>query len=101
MFAFFGGLLVLLLVAALAAPFFVNFDDYRAQFEAEASRIMGQPVHVDGDLSATLIPFPALTLNDIRIGADEAPIMRAKSLSLDAELAPFLSGEVKIFDARL
>ncbi|MEL6921854.1 MAG: AsmA family protein, partial [Pseudomonadota bacterium] len=89
-FAAIGGLLVLVLLAALAAPLFVNFDDYRAQFEAEASRILGQPVAVNGDLSATLIPFPSITLNDVRVGQADDPLMVAQSLSLDAELAPFL-----------
>ncbi|MEN0000400.1 MAG: hypothetical protein AAF940_05900 [Pseudomonadota bacterium] len=100
-FAIIGGLLVLVLVAALGAPLFVNFDDYRTQFEAEASRILGQPVTVDGRISASLIPFPSITLNELRVGAEDDPLMLASSLSLYAELAPFLSGEIRIFDAQL
>jgi len=100
-FATIGGLLVLVLLVALAAPLFVNFDDYRTRFEAEASRILGQPVTVQGHISAQLIPFPSITLNDVQVGDEEAPLMRASSLALFAELAPFLSGQIRIFDAQL
>ncbi|MEO1749026.1 MAG: AsmA family protein, partial [Pseudomonadota bacterium] len=100
-FAIIGGLLVLVLLAALAAPLFVNFDDYRARFEAEASRIFGQPVLVNGHISAQLVPFPSITLNDVQVGDSDNPLMEASSLALFAELAPFLSGQIRIFDAQL
>ncbi len=56
-FVIVGGLLVLLLTAALVVPPFVDWSGYRADFEREASRILGRPVHVTGDVSARLLPF--------------------------------------------
>ncbi len=100
---FVGGLMVAALFAALIAPLFIDWTDFRQEFEREASRIMGKPVVVHGSVDARLIPFPSVTLNDVRVGENEAgePLIQVAHFSMDAELAPFLSGEALIFDMRL
>ncbi|QKV17251.1 hypothetical protein HTY61_01605 [Oricola thermophila] len=42
-----------------------------------------------------------MTFEDVRVGEDEQPLVVADRFSMDAELAPFLSGEILIFDMRL
>ncbi len=95
--------MVVALFAALIAPMFVDWTDFRKDFEREASRIMGKPVVVHGTVDARLIPFPSVTLNDVRVGQSETgePLIQVSRFSMDAELAPFLSGEALIFDMRL
>lgn len=101
-FVIVGGLLVLLLTAALVVPPFVDWSGYRAEFEREASQILGRPVHVAGDVSARLLPFPSVAFSDVRVGADSAhPVMTVDTFSMDAELMPFLRGELLIFDMRV
>ena len=93
---------MLALTAALVAPYFIDWTDYRARFEAEATRVIGQPVKVSGPASARLLPFPSVTFGDVRVGSDPAdPLMTVDAFSMDAELAPLLRGEVLIFDMRL
>lgn len=102
LFVLVGGLLVLALTAALVGPYFVDWSSYRADFEREATAILGRKVTVNGDASARLLPFPSVTFADVVVGADAArPAMTVEEFSMDAELAPFLSGEVLIFDMRL
>ncbi|MFZ2101815.1 MAG: AsmA family protein [Oricola sp.] len=101
LFVIVGGLVVLVLIAALVAPYFINWTEYRSDFEREASRILGQPVTVAGDAKARLLPFPSVTFEDVRVGPADKPLVVAERFSMDAELAPFLSGEVLIFDMRL
>ena len=84
--------------AALIAPYFIDWSTYRTAFEAEASRIIGQPVKVRGDADARLVPFPSVTFSDVVVGDEAQPSMTISRFSMDAELAPFLSGEVLIFD---
>ncbi|OLP61327.1 hypothetical protein BJF93_21380 [Xaviernesmea oryzae] len=98
-----GGLLVVALFGALIAPLFIDWTNFRQDFEREATRIIGQPVTVHGSVDARLIPFPSVTLNDVRIGRGEdgAPLVTVAHFAMDAELAPFLSGEALIFDMRL
>jgi uncharacterized protein involved in outer membrane biogenesis len=93
--------LVLALFSALIAPYFIDWSSYRTAFEAEASRIVGQQVKVRGEADARLLPFPSVTFSDVTVGDDSAPAMTVRRFSMDAELAPFLSGEVRIFDMRV
>ena len=103
MFVIVGGLLVLVLTAALVAPYFIDWTSYRAAFEREAGRILGREVQVQGSARARLLPFPSVTFTDVVVAGskpgDEA--MTVDEFSMDAELAPFLRGELLIFDMRL
>ncbi|KAA0701187.1 AsmA family protein [Neorhizobium sp. P12A] len=100
---FLGGLLVVVLFVALLAPLFIDWTDFRKNFEDQASRIIGKKVTVHGSVDARLLPFPSVTLHDVRVGqgADGNPLVQIAQFSMDAELAPFLSGEALIFDMRV
>ncbi|KQQ61514.1 hypothetical protein ASF69_03805 [Rhizobium sp. Leaf311] len=100
---FLGGLLVVALFAALLIPYFIDWTDFRRDFEDQASRILGKKVVVHGRVEARLLPFPSVTLHDVRAGmdADGSPQIQVARFSMDAELAPFLSGEARIFDMRI
>ncbi|SJZ48644.1 AsmA family protein [Consotaella salsifontis] len=94
--------MVLALVAALVAPFFIDWSVYRADFEREASRILGRHVVVEGEASARLLPFPSVTFSDVEVRNDAGEIvMTVKRFRMDAELAPYLSGEIRIFSMNL
>ena len=99
----FGGVLVVALFAALLAPFFVDWSAFRVEFEQRASRILGKKVTVHGEVEVSLLPFPSVTLNDVRVGQEEdgRPQITSERFSMDMELAPFLSGEARIFDMRI
>ncbi|POO57758.1 AsmA family protein [Agrobacterium rosae] len=98
-----GGLLVVALFAALLIPYFIDWTDFRRNFEDQASRIIGKKVVVHGRVEARLLPFPSVTMHDVRAGmdADGSPQIQVARFSMDAELAPFLSGEARIFDMRI
>ncbi|GAC1040678.1 AsmA family protein [Rhizobium sp. No.120] len=100
---FLGGLLVAVLFLALLAPLFIDWTDFRKNFEEQASLIIGKKVTVHGTVDARLLPFPSVTLHDVRVGqeADGTPLVQVAEFSMDAELAPFLSGEALIFDMRV
>ncbi len=99
----FGGLVVVALFTALLAPFFVDWSSFRVGFEEQASRILGKKVSVHGAVDARILPFPSVTLHDVRVGADTdgQPLVQVARFSMDMELAPFLSGEARIFDMRI
>ena len=103
LFVIFGGLFVLVLCAALVVPYFIDWTGYRGDFEREASAVLGRKVTVKGDATARLLPFPSVTFSNVEVagGPDGQPAMTVETFSMDAELAPFLRGEVLIFDMRL
>ncbi len=98
-----GGLVVVALFAALVAPLFVDWSNFRVGFEEQASRALGKKVSVHGAVDARILPFPSVTLHDVRVGSDTdgQPQVQVARFSMDMELAPFLSGEVRIFDMRI
>jgi hypothetical protein len=74
-----------------------------ADFERVATAFLGRRVTVNGAAKARLLPFPSVTFSDVSVagGPDGQPAMTVDTFSMDAELAPFLRGEVLIFDMRL
>ncbi|MEB2843274.1 AsmA family protein [Endobacterium cereale] len=100
---FLGGLVVVALFTALFAPFFLDWSSFRTEFENQASRILGKKVTVHGNVDARILPFPSVTMHDVRIGRDTdgTPQVQAAEFSMDMELAPFMSGEARIFDMRI
>jgi uncharacterized protein involved in outer membrane biogenesis len=100
---FVGGLVAVTLIVALLAPYFVDWTGFRQDFEKQASLILGKKVVVHGDVSARLIPFPSVTMDDVRIGQDDEgqPLVTARRFAMDMEIAPFLSGEARIFEMRI
>lgn len=102
LFVVIGGLLVLVLTLALVVPPFVDWTGYRDRFELEASRILGRPVHVNGTASARLLPFPSVTFSNVVVeGAGGEKALTMDEFSMDAELMPFLRGQILIFDMRM
>src|SRR5262245_55183625 len=90
------------LLAALIGPYFVHWNEHRAFFEAEASRLVGLKVKVGGDIDAKLLPFPAVTLGRIDIGpAGEASRLRARSLRIELSLGSLMRGELRATEMKL
>lgn len=90
-----GIAIALALVAAFAAPFFIDWSSYRGYFEARASEIVGREVVFAGDLDVRLVPFPRLEATDVRIGDAESG-EGAESVEIHAALTPLLNGELQI-----
>src|SRR3954463_2060628 len=94
--------LIVALLAALLGPHVVRWNDHRAFFEAEASRLVGIKVRVGGDIDAALVPFPSVTLRAIAIGpAGEGSRMRARSLRIELALGSLMRGGVRAGGKRL
>ncbi|MCX7314988.1 MAG: AsmA family protein [Alphaproteobacteria bacterium] len=94
--------LILALLAALVGPHVVRWNDHRAFFETEASRLVGVPVKVGGDIDAALLPFPSVTLRAISIGpAGEGRRMQSRLLRIELSLGSLMRGELRATEMRL
>jgi uncharacterized protein involved in outer membrane biogenesis len=99
-----AGLLVVLLFAALVGPSLVDWNQFRAEIEAQASEAVGRPVSIGGDIRFQMLPAPQMTLNKIKIGhlANSGSLPSNHNFAtfeaIDAEvaLAPLLGGDIKI-----
>lgn len=85
---------ILALVAALVGPYIIDLNQFRPQFEAEAARVLGAPVHVDGKLEARLLPTPSLRLRSVAIGrASPETGANVDQLNVDFSLGSLMRGE--------
>ena len=87
---------IVALVAALVGPYFIDWNQFRPQFEAEATRIIGAPVRVGGKLDARLLPAPSLQLRSVVVGgANDLGKVRADKLDVEFSLGSLMRGEVR------
>jgi hypothetical protein len=85
---------IIALIAALVGPYFIDWDQFRPQFEAEASQIIGAPVRVAGKLDARLLPSPSLRLRSVAVGgANDLGKVRADKLDVEFSLGSLMRGE--------
>nr|WP_249797142.1 MULTISPECIES: AsmA-like C-terminal region-containing protein [unclassified Bradyrhizobium] len=85
---------IIALLAALIGPHFVDWNQFRPQFEAEASRIIGVPVRVAGELDARLLPAPTLRLRAVTFGGNnDLGRLRADKLDVEFSLGSLMRGE--------
>lgn len=88
---------VLALAAALIGPFFIDWGDHREAFERQASRILGVPVSVRGEVEVRLLPSPRIRFSDVAAGDEwAASKLTAESFELDLALMPLLRGEYEV-----
>ncbi|XIA64565.1 AsmA-like C-terminal region-containing protein [Bradyrhizobium sp. TZ2] len=87
---------IIALVAALVGPYFIDWNQFRPQFEAEATRIIGAPVRVGGKLDARLLPAPSLQLRSVVVGGpNDLGKVRADKLDVEFSLGSLMRGEVR------
>ena len=85
---------IIALIAALVGPYFIDWSQFRPQFEAEASRVIGARVRVAGALDARLLPTPSLRLRSVVVGgANDVGKVRADKLDVEFSLGSLMRGE--------
>jgi len=82
----------LLIVIAIAIPFFIDANTFRPKLESELTSALGRPVKV-GNLSLSLLSG-SVSADDISIADDPAfsksPFVQAKALNVGVELIPLI-----------
>src|SRR4051812_17824129 len=95
-----GGIVVLVIAAALIAPFFIDLNDYKGMIEAKAKEATGRDLKIDGKISLSILPLPSVTVDGIKFGnapGGTAPNMaEIESAKVKVALMPLLSHKAQI-----
>jgi hypothetical protein len=91
-----GGLVVFLVLVAVALHLFVDANAYKPRLEAAASGVLGMEVRVGGRVGIGFFPGLHVTLQDVNIRNRGADLASAKQASLGIDLLPLLYQEVRI-----
>lgn len=102
---FFSGLVVFVVLSALAAPFFIDINSYRKQITTMASEQLGRDVAIKGPLKFRILPTPRLKLKDIEIASTnqshEPLLANILALNVSVEILPLFVGKVNVKEIRL
>lgn len=91
-----GLALIAAILAAFAAPFFIDWNEWRPQLEAQASALAGSSVTISGNIDLTLLPTPAFVLRNVSVGEPESGTgMRASEMRGSLSLTALLSGRIE------
>jgi hypothetical protein len=91
--------LIAAILAAFAAPFFVDWNGWRPQLEAQASALAGSRVTIAGNIDLTLLPTPAFVLRNVSLGdADNGTGMRASEVRGSLSLTALISGRIEAYE---
>jgi hypothetical protein len=85
-----GVLAIIVLGAAFIAPYFISWGDYRTRMEELATRALGTPVTVRGDIDFALLPQPRLAFKNVLVGSPEEPAATVDSVEAEFALIDFL-----------
>ena len=93
-------LVVLVVVALLAAPFFIPVETYKTQIAEAAKEATGRELTIQGDMRLSLLPRLELEAEDVSFantpGAAQADMARLKKLLVQLQIFPLLTGEVRV-----
>jgi len=102
-----GGLslLALLLVGAVVAPQFVDWNKYKSQITTQVEKATGLDVTVGGNLSMSILPVPHVKIEDLTVASPNKKefeeLLKMKSAEVSVELIPLLSKEIKVSSVTL
>ncbi|MEO1162067.1 MAG: AsmA family protein, partial [Pseudomonadota bacterium] len=95
------GILIILVAGALGVgPLLVNWNSYKADFQRQASLLIGRQVTIDGPVTVRLFPWPRLTASNIRVanppGSMLADMLQIEKVDAEIAAAPLLSGQFSL-----
>ncbi len=102
---YFGVALAFLLVAALGAPFIVDWNQYKPELQAYGERLTGRSVRIDGPVAVRLFPWPRLVAQDVQLGempgATPEVFADVESVSVRVSLNGLFSGKLFVDEIEL
>ncbi len=94
------GLVVILVVAVLVGPNFIDWNAQKGRITAEVERLTGRKLIIDGDLSLTILPAPAFSAARVRFanveGGSAPSMIELESLDVRVALIPLVQGQVEV-----
>lgn len=95
-----SGVVAALLLAALVAPSFIDWNAYRAEISTEVRKATGRKLTIEGAIDVALLPAPKLSAAKVRFanldGAHATHMARLEALDVRIAFWPLLSGKVVV-----
>ncbi len=93
-------LVVVLVGGLLFGPNLIDWNTHKDRIAAEVRKQTGRALSIDGDVSLTLVPVPALSLGGVALanveGGSPEPMIALKALRVRVALLPLLGGTIQV-----
>ena len=95
-----GGVVVILFLALLLIPMFVDVNQYKPKIESKVAEATGRDFEIGGDLKLSLFPWAGVSFTDLRMGNpkgfEEENFVSIKAFDVQMKLLPLLSKNIQI-----
>lgn len=100
-----GGLIALILVAAIVLPLLVDPNDYREEIGAAVKKQTGRELTIEGDLSLSVIPWLGVEIGRTSLsnapGLGDEPMLAIEGASVGVKLMPLLGRRLEVSEITL
>ena len=100
-----GGVLGVLIVALLIAPFFLDLDGFKPQIVAQVKKATGRDLAIEGPVALSLLPVPTVNVAGIRFlnapGSRNAAMVEVKSVTAKPSVLALLRGDIELTEVEL
>lgn len=90
--------IVILIAAVLVAPSFVDWNARKQQIAALVKDATGRDLTINGDIDVTILPRPALRVEDVRLsnaaGANASDMIRLPEARVSVAFGPLFEGQI-------
>ncbi len=87
--------ITLAIAGAFAAPFVVDWNDWRGTFERELGAALGMPISIRGHIEAEILPAPRMVLRDVTLGDAASSGGTIQELDTELSLGGLLRGNIE------
>lgn len=91
-------MIAVLVVMALVAPFFIDWNSYKPQIQEQIKTASGYDVTLTGDLGLSILPVPSFTAQDVKIAVPGAggPFAAVKRVHVALDFFALLRRQMSI-----
>lgn len=95
-----GTLIVLVILALIIAPFFIDIQKFKPAIEQQVTKAVGRPFSIGGELKLSLFPLAGISFSDLHLGNpegfEERDLLSIKSFDAKVKLLPLLSKDIQV-----
>lgn len=99
------GFLAVILIALLVIPKFIDLNKWKPEIERQVSTALGREIHIEGNLSLSILPSPNVTLHNVRLDnanwASTPNMLKVKEIGVTLSLFPLLTKSIELSQVNL
>jgi uncharacterized protein involved in outer membrane biogenesis len=100
-----GGVVGLVIVAALVAPSLIDVNSYKPMILGEVKKATGRDLVIEGPISLSVLPTPKVSMSGVKFanvpGAKNPQMVEIKSVSVRPSVLALLAGNIEVSEVTL